>query len=1430
MLNEINGVLLRKFMSTIKDAVTRVSEDIFHLYRDYKDRIIRDTCSAEEAIKSHIGRWLFELIQNSDDAGATNINIKIDDIAVYIGDNGSGLTGEAVESLCGTHLSNKTTGMIGRKGVGFKSVYYISDNPIILRANEGGVEFNKEKAKRWMNDNGLNSDYVPYQWIPFYISYDEAVQKYKTLEEFKEYTTIVILPYKQNNRDNILKTINEFPSYTLFPLRNIIFFEAPDYTVTIKRNEDIWELSNSKNNELCTFKVLYCKEQIPEDILSTLETGRDKDMIPKDGVSFLVAAPINDTIVQPLNNYYPLLVFYPTEEISPIRLLLHAEFIVNGERTKIISIENNAYNNWIASRLSFYIKRFVEESFSNKLPCANIKLLKPLLNVSTHSIANTLWKNIISICNDIKISNIKGEAVLDISKAFYIAVPKRKDLARKIIQATECSNSLIHESFDNDSESIEVLKELGVKGFGEKDLFEIMKKYYFNYENDQDVIWACWEWIFQFLDSCPSADIDNFLQQFKDIPLIPVNKKLYSCNQLNEKIITWKDENNSNNIPDWLPLIFIDDWFKHKIIEQQGNNKNLIDIFKQFNIKKPDKNTILDAIKYAIEQFWKAPDANPERFLKYILSLINDDKQNVLNDNKLKELSVCPVPCKRNGSEEILWEKANTVYFGKEWKNEDLEYLFSGNENIYWLISKNDMLNIFNIIFPNYDDSDVTFIFQSMGVSYCPRIIEINGKSIDSYYKNIYEKWKKSSTENNNRNIYDINNIYLLDNINISELNNEHLNILLRILFKYWDYYREYTKTKFEGKTSRERRLFTWHYDSLWFYELKNYEYKAIYNHFSCSLKEAWCPNDHTNKILGALLVCIDLDSLISDKNNDDERNNIRQWLCSTIQLKQDINDIDCKEWFDIINNRIPKIMKFDNGTDNEKKYKDVIRIYDEFLGTIKEKEYIYHFYDRSFFIAKLLCKKGNNYEYISDRKIMYIADNYEYEELFKNDIFLFHCSNNYIYLASKIFYINKLSDNIKEIIINEQDLLNNKKDITNIINNTLPYVYALRCFYNKEIRENREKYKKELKSIRIYTVNKIEASYELNGIKKTINDKKYYIKDKSIFICDKDANNNSLISEALAKCLDIPSEIDFIENIMRCKSEEEKKYKLRQRGLSETDINYVDEYIDKNINEPMPINIHEPMPITKKDTIVIQQETQSGNGNGQDGDSTTEIIEKGNGGDHPKSDTTPPKCSEGDEEKPKSDEEEKKVENEEDKNIKLKDIENYDITKCKINVKKTISGSGGSTSKNNYYNDNQQEHNDNKIPEQLKNQIEDKSKKVIKKILENKGYKVEIMPHLNPGYDIIAKKENEKDIHIEVKGHLTTSSVIEITANELFEYISSKKDGNFKWQLWDVRNLKEDENKEIEIMIYDEIKYEALDIKTLKLHLNKLTPISSQI
>lgn len=50
-------------------------------------------------------------------------------------------------------------------------------------------------------------------------------------------------------------------------------------------------------------------------------------------------------------------------------------------------------------------------------------------------------------------------------------------------------------------------------------------------------------------------------------------------------------------------------------------------------------------------------------------------------------------------------------------------------------------------------------------------------------------------------------------------------------------------------------------------------------------------------------------------------------------------------------------------------------------------------------------------------------------------------------------------------------------------------------------------------------------------------------------------------------------------------------------------------------------------------------------------------------------------------------------------------------------------------------------------------------------------GYRVEVMPLVHPGFDLLAKKD-EIELRVEVKSHVGRSNIAEITHRQYKEYV----------------------------------------------------------
>jgi len=211
-----NKLSLLKAIEAYKNKLKKV-------YESDPTRIERDARAVREVSHDYSGRWFFELLQNADDAQATWVKVIVTDRAVYIADNGQGLSPQSVDAICGTHYSDKTEHTIGRKGLGFKSVYELTGTPYIYTINGEGLMFDLDKARQWLEaELGFEIKDVPYQWVPFFVSRIEAEQQDQFLKSLHNFSSVVFLPLTEESaHEKVPQTLKEFPATTLLTLQHL---------------------------------------------------------------------------------------------------------------------------------------------------------------------------------------------------------------------------------------------------------------------------------------------------------------------------------------------------------------------------------------------------------------------------------------------------------------------------------------------------------------------------------------------------------------------------------------------------------------------------------------------------------------------------------------------------------------------------------------------------------------------------------------------------------------------------------------------------------------------------------------------------------------------------------------------------------------------------------------------------------------------------------------------------------------------------------------------------------------------------------------------------------------------------------------------------------------------------------------------------------
>ena len=116
------------------------------------------------------------------------------------------------------------------------------------------------------------------------------------------------------------------------------------------------------------------------------------------------------------------------------------------------------------------------------------------------------------------------------------------------------------------------------------------------------------------------------------------------------------------------------------------------------------------------------------------------------------------------------------------------------------------------------------------------------------------------------------------------------------------------------------------------------------------------------------------------------------------------------------------------------------------------------------------------------------------------------------------------------------------------------------------------------------------------------------------------------------------------------------------------------------------------------------------------------------------------------------------------------------------------------------------------------KAELEQAGRTLAARELETMGFSVEKMPQGNPGFDLRAKKDGD-ELRVEVKAHSGRATVVDVTQREYKEYLGQR---GYRWELWNVEHLAEDDSDLVVITRYDQIPDDALDARTFRVDLKK--------
>ena len=294
-----------------RKLVCSILEKRIKEYEGDINRLKEDVNREKGVRKSYTGRFVWELLQNADDAMDTN---------------------------------RSNANLIGAKGIGFKSVLEITDEPEIY-SGDFCFHFSREKSqgklgknKKWNEEMGIPVCRLPHPKIR-----GTAVQEFLG----NEYATVLRLPLNKEKRETIEDKLAGFCGHSLLFCQHIESVDmrtdtAPRYIKVHRGDEGRVKLV--ENDRSTHWRVW----------------DEKKGIEGQKHLSIRVCMPIDDGKISCLKEVPSLYVFFPTaEQIPGVYALIHVSCEVDDNRQHLAN--DQPHSNKICEMLAGMTKKILSE-------------------------------------------------------------------------------------------------------------------------------------------------------------------------------------------------------------------------------------------------------------------------------------------------------------------------------------------------------------------------------------------------------------------------------------------------------------------------------------------------------------------------------------------------------------------------------------------------------------------------------------------------------------------------------------------------------------------------------------------------------------------------------------------------------------------------------------------------------------------------------------------------------------------------------------------------------------------------------------------------------------------------------------------------------------------------------------------------------------
>lgn len=291
--------------------------------------------------------FVMELIQNAEDntydpTVQPFIKFSINPGILVVYNNELGFTPEDVENICSVGQTikskKKDEGYIGEKGIGFKSVFKVSDSPKII---SNGFQFEFKRS------DGSNLGYIVPYWLP-------------TIPEYADrQVTNIILPLRDDARERLNLFDEIDPTLILF-LRKLqrieIIDNINDNSKTVTKSGSEGLVAIDYQNQSQYWRVIRATARVPQEIAG--QEPRREDVRNTDVV---LAFPVSETglpISIRKESKPDIFAFLPVKKCG-FNFIIQADFLLTSNREDIL--QDSLWNQWLRSSIPDVLVKALEE-------------------------------------------------------------------------------------------------------------------------------------------------------------------------------------------------------------------------------------------------------------------------------------------------------------------------------------------------------------------------------------------------------------------------------------------------------------------------------------------------------------------------------------------------------------------------------------------------------------------------------------------------------------------------------------------------------------------------------------------------------------------------------------------------------------------------------------------------------------------------------------------------------------------------------------------------------------------------------------------------------------------------------------------------------------------------------------------------------------